>query len=175
MKKSIKNIFTILSVLTFSISIGQNIEGTITTSENIPLEAVNVVIKGTTFSTATDASGKFSIDSRARLPLTLLAQYVGYKTAEIEITSLPIPLLQIALKDENELVEVVVSSRRRIEKVQDIPIAVSVITGKQAEQSGAFNVNRIKELVPSVQLYSSNPRNTGINIRSLGSPFGLTN
>jgi iron complex outermembrane receptor protein len=56
-----------------------------------------------------------------------------------------------------------------------VPIAISVITGKQAEQSGAFNVNRIKELVPSVQLYSSNPRNTGINIRSLGSPFGLTN
>ena len=73
------------------------------------------------------------------------------------------------------MVEVVVSSRRRIEKVQDVPIAVSVITGKQAEQTGAFNVNRIKELVPSVQLYSSNPRNTGINIRSLGSPFGLTN
>jgi iron complex outermembrane receptor protein len=174
MKNSIK-IFTLLSILSFSISIAQNIEGTITTSDNIPLEAVNVVIKGTTFSTTTDASGKFSIDSRGRLPLTLLAQYVGYKTAEIEITSLPIPLLQIILKDENELVEVVVSSRRRIEKVQDIPIAVSVITGKQAEQSGAFNVNRIKELVPSVQLYSSNPRNTGINIRSLGSPFGLTN
>jgi iron complex outermembrane receptor protein len=56
-----------------------------------------------------------------------------------------------------------------------VPIAISVITGKQAEQTGAFNVNRIKELVPSVQLYSSNPRNTGINIRSLGSPFGLTN
>ena len=175
MKNSIKNIFTILSVLTFSISFAQNIEGTITTSENIPLEAVNIVIKGTTFSATTDASGKFSIDSKGRLPLTLLAQYVGYKTAEIEITSLPIPLLQITLKDENELIEVVVSSRRRIEKVQDIPIAVSVITGKQAEQTGAFNVNRIKELVPSVQLYSSNPRNTGINIRSLGSPFGLTN
>nr|WP_294922340.1 TonB-dependent receptor [uncultured Flavobacterium sp.] len=175
MKNSIKNIFTILSILSFSISFAQNIEGTITTSENIPLEAVNVVIKGTTFSTTTDASGKFSIDTKGKLPVTLLAQYVGYKTAEIEITSLPIPLLQIPLKEENELIEVVVSSRRRIEKVQDIPIAVSVITGKQAEQTGAFNVNRIKELVPSVQLYSSNPRNTGINIRSLGSPFGLTN
>ncbi len=175
MKNSIKNIFTILSILSFSISFAQNIEGTITTSENIPLEAVNVVIKGTTFSTTTDSSGKFSIDTRGKLPVTLLAQYVGYKTAEIEITSLPIPLLQIPLKEENELIEVVVSSRRRIEKVQDIPIAVSVITGKQAEQTGAFNVNRIKELVPSVQLYSSNPRNTGINIRSLGSPFGLTN
>jgi len=175
MKTSIQNIFTLLLFLTFSISFAQNIEGVVTTSENTPLEAVNVVIKGTTHSAITDNSGKFIIDSHGRLPLTLLIQYVGYKTTEIELTSIPANPIQVALKEENELVEVVVSSRRRIEKVQDVPIAISVITGKQAEQTGAFNVNRIKELVPSVQLYSSNPRNTGINIRSLGSPFGLTN
>ena len=175
MKTSIKNIFTLLFFLTFSISFAQNIEGVVTTNENIPLEAANVVIKGTTFSTTTDASGKFSIDTQGKLPLTLLIQYVGYKTTEVELTSIPASPLQLTINEENALVEVVVSSRRRIEKVQDVPIAISVITGKQAEQTGAFNVNRIKELVPSVQLYSSNPRNTGINIRSLGSPFGLTN
>ncbi|TDE29775.1 TonB-dependent receptor [Flavobacterium ranwuense] len=175
MKNSIKNKLTIVSVLTFSISFAQNIEGLVTTNQNIPLEAVNIVIKGTTSNTISDSRGKFIIDTKGKLPLTLLAQYVGYKTAEIEITSFSIPSLQITLNEENALVEVVVSSRRRIEKVQDVPIAISVITGKQAEQTGAFNVNRIKELVPSVQLYSSNPRNTGINIRSLGSPFGLTN
>ncbi|QGK75381.1 TonB-dependent receptor [Flavobacterium sp. SLB02] len=175
MKNSIKNIFTILSVLTFSISFAQNIQGVVKTSENTPLEAVNIVIKGTTTNTTTDSQGRFTIDSKAKLPLTILVQYVGYKTTEIELIDLPTAPLQVTLREENELIEVVVSSRRRIEKVQDVPIAISVITGKQAEQTGAFNVNRIKELVPSVQLYSSNPRNTGINIRSLGSPFGLTN
>ncbi|MTH16414.1 TonB-dependent receptor [Flavobacterium sp. LC2016-01] len=175
MKNSIKNILTILSVLTFSISFAQKIEGVVKTTENTPLEAANVVVKGTTINTITDASGKFTIDTKGKLPVTLLIQYVGYKTTELEIDDLPATPLQVVLNEENALVEVVVSSRRRIEKVQDVPIAISVITGKQAEQTGAFNVNRIKELVPSVQLYSSNPRNTGINIRSLGSPFGLTN
>ncbi|KAF2337711.1 TonB-dependent receptor [Flavobacterium ginsenosidimutans] len=175
MKTSIKNILTILAVLTFSISFAQNIEGVVTTDQNIPLEAANVVIKGTTFSTITNSEGRFSIESQGKLPLTLLVQYIGYNTAELEITSIPASPILITLREENKLVEVVVSSRRRIEKVQDVPIAVSVVTGKQAEAAGAFNVNRIKELVPSVQLYSSNPRNTGINIRSLGSPFGLTN
>jgi len=175
MKNSIKNILTILSFLTFSISFAQNIEGVVKTSENTPLEAVNIVIKGTTTNTTTDSEGRFTIDSKAKLPVTILVQYVGYKTTEIELADLPTAPLQVTLREENELIEVVVSSRRRIEKVQDVPIAISVITGKQAEQTGAFNVNRIKELVPSVQLYSSNPRNTGINIRSLGSPFGLTN
>ena len=41
--------------------------------------------------------------------------------------------------------------------------------------SGAFNVNRLKEMIPTVQFYSSNPRNSAINIRGLGAPFGLTN
>jgi len=70
---------------------------------------------------------------------------------------------------------VIVTSRRRREELQDVPVAVSVITASQVEDAGAFNVNRVKEFVPSVQLYSSNPRNTGLNIRGLGSPFGLTN
>ena len=70
---------------------------------------------------------------------------------------------------------VVITSRRRSEVLQDVPIPISVIRGKQVEDAGAFNVNRVKEFVPSVQLYTSNPRNTGINIRGLGSPFGLTN
>ncbi|MGO8055913.1 TonB-dependent receptor plug domain-containing protein, partial [Rhizobium leguminosarum] len=47
--------------------------------------------------------------------------------------------------------------------------------GAKVEETGAFNVNRLKELVPAVQLYSSNPRNTTLNIRGQGSTFGLTN
>ncbi len=71
--------------------------------------------------------------------------------------------------------EVQVTARRRSESVQDVPIPISVISGDQVEQSGAFNVNRLKELIPSVQLYSSNPRNTALSIRGLGTTFGLTN
>ncbi len=43
------------------------------------------------------------------------------------------------------------------------------------DATGAFNVNRLQQLQPSIQFYSSNPRNSAINIRGLGAPFGLTN
>jgi outer membrane receptor protein involved in Fe transport len=59
----------------------------------------------------------------------------------------------------------VTGARRREEAVQEVPIPVSVVDGELITEAGAFNVNRIKELIPSVQLYSSNPRNTGVNIR----------
>lgn len=71
--------------------------------------------------------------------------------------------------------EVTVTSRRREELAQDIPIPVTVVSGQLVADTGGFNVNRIKELIPSVQLYSSNPRNTAISIRGQGTTFGLTN
>src|SRR5688572_14190661 len=69
----------------------------------------------------------------------------------------------------------VTGARRREEAVQEVPIPVNVVDGELITEAGAFNVNRIKELVPAVQFYSSNPRNTGVNIRGIGAPFGLTN
>jgi iron complex outermembrane receptor protein len=71
--------------------------------------------------------------------------------------------------------EIVVTARRREERAQDVPIAMSVIGGAQIEDSGATNLNRLQTSLPAVQFYSSNPRNSAINIRGLGAPFGLTN
>ncbi|WP_260599145.1 TonB-dependent receptor [Sphingomonas endolithica] len=71
--------------------------------------------------------------------------------------------------------DVVVTARRREERVQEVPIAISVIGGAEIERTGAFNVNRLQQQQPSLQFYSSNPRNSAINIRGLGAPFGLTN
>ncbi|MGH9255713.1 MAG: TonB-dependent receptor [Vicinamibacterales bacterium] len=69
----------------------------------------------------------------------------------------------------------VVTARRIEEVAQEVPIPLSVVTGDRAADAGAFNVSRLKELIPTVQFYSSNPRNSSINIRGLGAPFGLTN
>ncbi len=71
--------------------------------------------------------------------------------------------------------DIVVTARRRTERVQEVPIALSVIGGEELQKSGAFNVNRLQQQLPSLQFYSSNPRNSAINIRGLGAPFGLTN
>ncbi|MEQ1758940.1 MAG: TonB-dependent receptor [Vicinamibacterales bacterium] len=70
---------------------------------------------------------------------------------------------------------VVVTARRVEEQAQEVPIPVSVVRGDLVADAGAFNVNRLKEMLPTVQFYSTNPRNSAINIRGLGSPFGLTN
>ncbi|MBI0474779.1 TonB-dependent receptor [Sphingomonas sp. MA1305] len=71
--------------------------------------------------------------------------------------------------------DILVTARRRSESVQRVPIAMSVIGGADIDKTGAFNVNRLQQQQPALQFYSSNPRNSAINIRGLGAPFGLTN
>ncbi|HMJ71643.1 MAG TPA: TonB-dependent receptor [Cyclobacteriaceae bacterium] len=151
------------------------IKGVIKDSEGATVIGATVQIKGTTVYSVTDANGQFSIAAQKTLPFTLRVNSVGYKVQEIEIYELDGESLEITVVTDNLLDAVVVTSRRREETIQEVPIAISVLSGTLVQQTGAFNVNRVKELIPSVQLYSSNPRNTGINIRGIGSPFGLTN
>lgn len=148
--------------------------GSVKDKEGTPLIGATVVIKGTNLYTVADINGQFTLAAKKELPFVVRISSVGFIPKELEITSLSTNL-DITLVDDNNLSEVVISSRRRDETAQDVPIPISVVGGKLVADAGAFNVNRLKELVPTVQLYSSNPRNTTLNVRGLGSTFGLTN
>ena len=69
---------------------------------------------------------------------------------------------------------IIVTARRRQETAQAVPLAISVIRGDSIESTGNFNVVKLQQLAPTLQVYTSNPRNTSVNIRGLGVPFGLT-
>ena len=69
---------------------------------------------------------------------------------------------------------IIVTARRRQETAQQVPLAISVIRGDSIEATGNFNVVKLQQLAPTLQVYTSNPRNTFVNIRGLGAPFGLT-
>jgi iron complex outermembrane recepter protein len=71
--------------------------------------------------------------------------------------------------------DIVVTARRRDEQLQDVPLAISVLGGAQLDSTGSINVGRLQQIQPSVQFFSTNPRNSAANIRGLGAPFGLTN
>ncbi|HMV10525.1 MAG TPA: TonB-dependent receptor [Cyclobacteriaceae bacterium] len=170
-----KTLLTILLALTAVSALAQQtVSGVVKDSQGAPIEQVNVVITGTKAYAVTDSQGAFTLTFSAPLPVVVRVSSVGYKTQEVQLDS-PDRQLEITLAEDVLLSEVVITARRRKEVAQKVPIAISVLSGETVEHSGAFNVNRLKELIPSVQLYSSNPRNTGINIRGLGSPFGLTN
>ncbi len=161
-----------------SLAVGQQVKSTLggqvldeKTKEPIP--GVSLFIKGTTHGVITDAEGHFYFQTGQKFPYTLVVSFIGYQKQDFIASGAPVTIyLQ---EDVKELEEIVVTSRRRKESIQDVPISITVIAGSKVAETGSFNINRLKELIPSVQLYSSNPRNTSLSIRGLGTTFGLTN
>lgn len=178
--KKLLPLFLLVGLVATSVSpsFAQNADNTIKgfvvdIETNEPLPGVSVAVKGTTAGTISDGDGKFSLLAKS-FPVTLVFSATGFRSQEVEVVDAS-EELPIQLTAGNQIGEITVTARRRTETVQDIPIPVSVVHAELIEDAGAFNVNRVKEIIPSVQLYTSNPRNTGINIRGIGSPFGLTN
>lgn len=61
------------------------VTGTVEDANGVPLPGVNVVVKGTTNGTITDANGKFKLSAPANS--TLVITYIGYADQEVKAKS----------------------------------------------------------------------------------------
>ncbi len=109
--------------------------------------------------------------------LALLAQPALAQTAPAgtQLASLDTPAPDTAAPDADVGPDVVVNARRRTERAQDVPIALSVVSDETLRVRGDYTLSAIQQSVPSLQVFSFNPRNTNVNIRGLGSNVALTN
>ena len=74
-----------------------------------------------------------------------------------------------------EVEGVTVTARRREEKLQDVPLAVSVTTAAKLDQTSTSSIVQLTQLVPTLQVLSPNARNTALTVRGLGASYGLAN
>jgi iron complex outermembrane receptor protein len=78
------------------------------------------------------------------------------------------PLAGLA-QDEGRLDEIVVTAQKREQRLQDVPIAVSVVSGDLAESSGSFNIEALRTLVPSLNIRKTNTSlNQSLFLRGVG-------
>jgi iron complex outermembrane recepter protein len=176
MKRVIVFLFAVLPLLALAQqNYTQQLSGRVVNDNDEGIPSASISIKGASAGTIADATGKFTFSIDQKLPFILVVSSVGYVSREFSVKTTEVNNIIVRLQSLYQRDTIIITSRRRREVLQDVPIPITVIGGKQVEDAGAFNVNRVKELIPSVQLYTSNPRNTGVNIRGLGSPFGLTN
>ncbi|HEX5154623.1 MAG TPA: TonB-dependent receptor [Parafilimonas sp.] len=170
MKPVVLILLSLLPALSFA-----QFTGRVVNDRNEGVPFASVYVKGTSTGTSTDSTGHFSFTISEKFPLTLVISSVGFAPHELLVRNDNTNNVLIQLQSLYKTDTVVTISRRRREILQDVPMPVTIVTGGHIENAGAFNVNRLKELIPSVQLYSSNPRNTALNIRGQGTTFGLTN
>lgn len=105
-----KKILLLAALLTVwvSVSLAQNVNGTILDENGEPLVGATVYIKGTSTYAVTDIQGQFIIASKKELPFSLQVNSVGYKPQEIEVYELATEPLEVTLKNDNVLDEIVV-------------------------------------------------------------------
>jgi iron complex outermembrane recepter protein len=176
MKKAFIGLFFIVSFFGRG-SYAQSLEilGSVKDQNKEAIVGASVFIPEANVFAMADQNGFFKLKAPSKYPVKLTVSFVGFKSQDLILAAFPEGPLELILEEDMLLSEVVILSRRRQEEVQAVPIPITVLSGALLEDAQAFNVNRVKEIVPTVQLYSSNPRNTTLNIRGLGSTFGLTN
>ncbi|MFO0227624.1 MAG: TonB-dependent receptor plug domain-containing protein, partial [Gammaproteobacteria bacterium] len=83
----------------------------------------------------------------------------------------------IAAAPAADLEEVVVTARKREERLQDVPVSVSVVSGEDLLADNIRNLESLSAIVPTFQYAESISGNDQVFIRGLGSGvnFGFEN
>lgn len=66
------------------------------------------------------------------------------------------------------LEQVHVTARNREELAQDVPVPISVVSGRTLERDDVVGIAGLAQKVPNLGLFGSNPRQTSISLRGIG-------
>jgi iron complex outermembrane receptor protein len=158
---------TILFLTLCSTSFAQTatIKGIVTTTDNKPVAAATVRVKGTKKVTITNNEGSFTLENIQAGNHVLEISSVGYKPTEKEVSIVgeTITDLRIQLADsDTQLSEIIISAGRNRETIDEVPSSVTIVGLKTVQQNinittnlGDILENRVPGLAPSTGLSSN--------------------
>lgn len=145
----------------------------ISAGDKQPVIGATIQLKDAATGTVTDFEGNFSV--KAEKGKALIISFVGLQTTEITLGDQTRINAELTV-DEKLLNEVViqgfpspvVNSRRRVEKLQEIPETVTAFTAKDLDNAGIRNMGQMMAYVPNMSVINSqNVGNTAITVRGL--------
>ena len=124
----IKNsLLSIFLTLAFGLSsYAQQITGSVSDDNGIPLPGASIVIQGSSSGTTTDFDGNFSIETSQGSILVI--SYVGYESQQIVVGSSPI---NVQLTSDNALDEVVVTALGLTREKKSLGYSVTEVDGDE--------------------------------------------
>ncbi len=146
------------------------ITGLVTTADDLPAPNVNISIKNTSASTATNELGRFTITGIKAGNYIITAKIIGLNPTEqnIEITEGKVSEIVIKLeKTANELSEVIVKSyvayrndvsnlaTRTSTKLSEIPQSIQIIPQQIIKDQQAFSINDVIRNVAGMTTFST--------------------
>lgn len=154
---------TFMLLVSISLFAQKKITGTVkNAANNQPVPSVNVLIKGTTRGTTTDAKGAFSI--QAREGETLLFTNIGFEQKEVKIGA-DESNIQIVLNEKSkDMDEVVVTALGITRKEKALGYSVSTVKGEQLTEAMSNNwSNALQGKVAGLNMLKSGGGPAGSN------------
>ncbi|GAB3498321.1 SusC/RagA family TonB-linked outer membrane protein [Spirosoma knui] len=141
--------------------------GTVVSAEEGPLPGVNVVLKGTTLGTTTDAKGKYTLSVPGDEAVVTFSS-IGFTTEEVNVGSRSV--LDFTLRaDVRALSEVVVTAFGVKKEVKSLGYGVQEIKGQQLTEARATNVvNGLSGKVAGLRISSNGGPGSGSTVQIRG-------
>jgi len=155
-------------------AIGQqtvDVSGLITDAKNQPLPGVSIVIEGTMKGASSDFNGKYEITNVSEGTYTLIASFVGYKTASNQIIVNGVNVTQnfILQEDLLSLDEVIVTGSSNPKTKLESSIAVTTMSAKQIEARSPQSTADLLQSIPGFLVETSGGE-VGNNLFARGIP-----
>ncbi|MAU72788.1 MAG: TonB-dependent receptor [Pseudozobellia sp.] len=146
------------------------ITGNITDENQLPVVYATIALKGTSKGAVADENGNYNLSGLKAGSYTIQFSGVGYETVtqQISITANERLELNITMNSSTQsLDEVVITSNRVRETLDEVPSSVSVISPQQIENFGQTSTNVADVLleVPGISLSTNQTSNTGQTLR----------
>lgn len=140
-----------------------------------PLEAVAVRVLGTERITYTDADGRFRLTRLQPGTRSFALETLGYRSRVIELEVAPggTTTLDVALTSAPLALEgLVVTSQKRQQAVQEVPIAITVHDGDFLEAAGIGAFDELAAYTPGLEVQLQSSNTPGFVVRGITSDDG---
>jgi len=165
-----KLLLILLVLISSSATFAQDvIKGIVKDEGGEAMPGATIFIKGTTNATVSGVDGDFNIKGPKEYPFTLVVSLVGYKTQDIEIYELPEETVDVSLKIDNVLEEVVVVGYGE-QKRKDITGSVASIPVELKTQPVASVERLLQGAIPgAIVTQTSGQPGGGVSVQIRGS------
>lgn len=150
-----------------------SLSGVVTDETGAPLPGVNVVEKGTTNGTTTNATGQYKINT-ATPTATLVFSIIGYEPKEMKIAGQAIVNVQLSAKAGglNEVVVVGYGTQKKV----SLTGAVASVSGAEIETTKSQSLsNMLAGKLPGIRIVQNTSQpgnfNNNFDVRGFGTPL----
>ncbi|MEP7108110.1 MAG: TonB-dependent receptor [Ferruginibacter sp.] len=147
-----------------------NITGNVTDHESNPLRNVSIHLLNTHVTTISDAAGNFNIHNLGAGEYIIELTAIGYATAAEAIDVKKKDNKSFIFQLQNSLIQletVTVTSEKKEELLQKVPVSVTAISSRQVQEFRLWNTKELTAIVPNMSSGNSGDERNVTSIRGI--------